>query len=209
MNSVLPRQGNRRSTFGIRLSPSDAPRAFTLLEILLALAIIALIGTVLIGGGANLLSEKPSTPDEVFEKAVQEARKLALKSEKDVRLAFRKDGDGKRFVLIDSAAPPASADGFVSAVPDPNAGVLAEYPIPNPGDLDVSFLIAQKGGNAILLGGIAVETSTQPYVTFYTDGTCTAFRAQFMKNGAIHTTGIDPWTCAMVLKPIDPNAVTP
>jgi general secretion pathway protein H len=179
---------------------------FTLLEILLAIAIIALIGTVLIGGSANLLSEQPATPDEVFDKAVQEARKRALKSEKEVRLVFKKDGDTKRFALVDSAAPPPPADGFVGAAPDPNAGVLAEFPVPNPGDLDVTFLPSgQKGGNSILIGGLAVETTTVPFATFYTDGTCTPFRAQFVKNGATHTIGIDPWTCAPVLKPLDAN----
>ena len=96
------------------LSPSKGswslrvPRGFTLLEILLSLAIIALIGTVLIGGSAQLLSEHPASPDEVFDKAVQEARKTALKSEKPVRLVFKKDQDqaAKRFAIVDSAAPP-------------------------------------------------------------------------------------------------------
>ena len=181
---------------------------FTQLEILLSLAIIALIGTVLIGGSAQLLSEHPASPDEIFDKAVQEARKTALKSEKPVRLVFKKDQDqaAKRFAIVDSAAPPAPLDPFTIIVPDPNAGVLQEFPIPAAGDLDVSFLTSQKGGNSILIGGIALETQTLPYVTFYPDGTCSPFRAQFMKNGATHTTPIDPWTCAPMLTSPDPNA---
>ena len=185
-----------------------AHRAFTLLEILLAIAIIALIGSVLIGGSAALLADRPATAEEVFEKVVQECRKTALKSEKDVRLVFKKDGDTKRFAIVDSAAPPTDPNNLF-AVPDPNAGVLAEYPIPNAADLDVSFLTTQKGGNMILIGGVAVETSTLPYVTFYTDGTCSPFRAQFARSGATHTIGVDPWTCAQVLTPPDPNAPPP
>ena len=181
---------------------------FTLLEILLSLAIIALVGTVLIGGSAQLLTEHPASADEVFNQAVQEARKTALKSEKPVRLVFKKDQDqtAKRFAIVDSAAPPAPLDPFAIVVPDPNAGVLQEFPIPAAGDLDVSFLTSQKGGNSILIGGIAIETQTLPYVTFYPDGTCSPFRAQFMKDGATHTTPIDPWTCASMLTPPDPNA---
>lgn len=205
MNSVPPSPRSARSASGIRPSSFRAPRGFTLLEILLAIAIIALIGTVLIGGGANLLAEKPATADEMFDKAVQEARKLALKSGKDVRLAFRREVDSRRFVLIDSAAPAVSRDGFAPP-PDANAGVLAEYPVPNAGDLEVTFLSTQKGGNTILLGGVLVETTTVPYATFYTDGTCSPFRAQFMKNAAVHIISIDPWTCAPMLKPVDPNA---
>ncbi|MBI5769865.1 MAG: prepilin-type N-terminal cleavage/methylation domain-containing protein [Verrucomicrobia bacterium] len=192
----------------VRQSPFRASTGFTLLEILLAIAIIALIGTVLIGGGANLLAEKPATVDEVFDKAVQEARKLALKSGQDVRLAFKRDLDSRRFTLIDSAAPSVAVDAF-AAVPDPNAGVLAEFPVPNAGDLEVTFLSTQKGGNMILVGGVAVETTTVPYATFYPDGTCSPFRAQFMRNGATHITAIDPWTCARMLKPVDPNAPAP
>jgi general secretion pathway protein H len=194
-------------------SPRAAPRAggFTLLEVLLTLAIIALIGTVLIGGSSQLLADRPATAEDVFDKAVQEARKTALKSEKDVRLVFKKDGDTKRFALVDSAAPAAPLDPVLASTfqQDPNAGVLKEFPVPNASDLDVTFLPSQKGGNMILVGGIAVETTTLPYVTFYTDGTCTPFRAQFARGGSNHIAAIDPWTCAPVLTPPDPNNPTP
>jgi general secretion pathway protein H len=74
------------------------------------------------------------------------------------------------------------------------------------GELDVSFLSAQKGGPTILLGGVLVESQPVPHVTFYSDGTCSPFRVQFMRNGSVSTLAVDPWTCAAVLTPADANA---
>jgi general secretion pathway protein H len=163
---------------------------FTILELLLALAIIALLGTVLIGGSAQLLSDRPVSADDVFWKAVQEARKTALKSGAEIRLTFVDDKDkGKAFVVSDGTAPQAFPLSAATA-----------------SDLTVSFLTTQKGASAVLVAGMMVETQTIPAVVFYGDGTCTAFRAQFQRGGATHLLSIDPWTCAPVLTPPDPNA---
>ena len=173
-----------------RRSRSPLSCGFTLLELLLALAIIALIGTVLIGGSAQLLADRPVTADDVFWKAVQQARKTALKSGNEIRLTFTDDRDkGRAFVVTDGEA-------------------AREFPLtmPSATDLAVTFLVAQKGGSAVLIGGTLVETQRIPFVAFYADGTCTAFRAQFQRNTGVHTVAIDPWTCAPVLLPPDPNA---
>ncbi len=183
------------------------PRGFTLLEILLSLAIIALLGGVMIGGGAHLMTEKPVSTQEVFWKAVQEARKAALKAEHEMRLKF--DKEKAQFVILDGLAPARiAADGFTrEEVP------LKVFPVPAAGgsgagrELEVSFLSAQKGGPTILLGGVLVESQPIPHVTFYSDGTCSAFRAQFMRNGAVSTLAVDPWTCAPMLTPADANAL--
>lgn len=190
---LRPRSGLRASTSvpGRHWSFRRAPRAaFTLLEILLALAIIALLASVLIGGSASLLNSRAVTPSEVFWKTVQECRKAALKSGKDIRLAY--DAKEKKFLLSD-------ATGL-----DPTT---REFPIPDLGDdFTLTFLTTQKGASMILLGGVGVETQTLPFVTFYSDGTCTPFRAQIQKGGSVQALGIDPWTCAAVLSPVDPNA---
>ena len=165
-------------------------RAFTVLELLLALAIIALLGTVLIGGSARLLNDRPVSADEVFWKAVQRARKSALKTGNEVRFTFLDDRDkGKAFVVHDGVAS-------------------QEFPLvaATSSDLAVTFLVAQKGGNAVLVAGTLVETQTVSFVAFYADGTCTAFRAQFQRGAGVHTLAIDPWTCAPILTPPDPNA---
>ena len=196
-----PSAGPRRPPRSVSASPGPsfspfrraACRGFTLLEVLLALAIIALIASVLVGGSASLLSDRALTPTDVFWKTVQECRKAALKSGTDVRLAF--EPKDKKFVVSDASGREAGTQ---------------EYPIPSPGDdLVFTFLTTQKGASMILLGGVAVETQTLPFVTFYSDGTCTPFRAQIQRNGGVTALAIDPWTCAAVLTPADPNAPSP
>ena len=175
-----------------------------MLEVLLSIAIIGLLATVLVGGSVRLLNEQPVTATEIFWKSVQEARKAALKSGHEVRLKF--DRAKKQFVLIDGLAPSTlAADGFTR-----EETPLKTFPISAAaaaGDLAVEFLGAgTKGGSLILVGGVALDTQTVPFVKFFNDGTCTAFRAQFSRNGSASILSIDPWTCAPVLTPADPNA---
>lgn len=171
---------------------------------LLSIAIIALIGTVLVAGATNLLNDQPVSVDDVFWKAVQQARKMALKAEHDIRLKW--DRDKKQFVIVDGIAPPAiAADGFTK-----EETPLKTYPVlvPSGQEVTVDFLGASaKGGNAILVGGVLLESQPIPYATFFADGTCTAFRLQVMRNGAAHVLSIDPWTCAQVLTPGEQNAL--
>lgn len=182
--------------------PAALHRGFTLLEVLLAITLIALLGATLIGGSAQLLANKPVTPQEAFWEAVQDSRKLALTSEREVRLRF--DGEKKQFLIIDGfASRQLAADGFtLEEVP------LKVVPVPSTDDseLEIGFLAAGAGGNAILVGGVMIEVQPIAFVTFYPDGTCTPFRAQFVRNGEADVVGIDPWTCAPVLKATDPNS---
>lgn len=177
---------------------------FTLLEVLLSLALIALLAGVLVGMSSRLMTDQPATVSDVFWLAVREARKAALKSEHEIRLKF--DKDKKQFLLVDGLAPATlSADGF-TRVETPRK--TFRVPPPFNTDLAVDFLAPapKGGGNAILVGGVLIEAQTIPYVSFYSDGTCRPFRAQFVRGGATSVLSVDPWTCAPVLTPTDPNA---
>jgi general secretion pathway protein H len=199
-----------------RGSPASRPRhvrgvigwleaGFTLLEVLLSIGIIALLAGVLVGGAANMVSDQPVTPYELFWKSVQEARKSALKSEHDIRLKF--DAEKKEFFLVDGLASPTEEVGVQR-----EEIRLKAFPISakHAADLTVDFLgPVSKGANMILVGGVVLESKTIPYVTFYSDGTCAPFRAQFVRNGGSSTLAIDPWTCAPILTPPDPNAPPP
>ena len=159
------------------------PRAaFTLLEILLVVALIGLITGALVMMSIRLTDSKPSTPEGVFWAAVTQARKSALKHEHDVRLSF--DDKDKKFVLDDGGKT---------------------FDLPNaPRDLAIDFLQAQSDSSgSVLIGGQLVDTKTLPFVTFYADGTCSAFRLQIRTDGPAQLISIDPWTCARMLPQAD------
>jgi general secretion pathway protein H len=156
---------------------------FTLLEILLALAVMALIATTIIGASAHLLGSRATNPDDVFWQAVAEGRKMALQSGADSRLGF--DDRTKTFTLSNGSA----------------SKTFSLHSSDN--DLAISFLNTQAGASSILLGGTLVETQTMPFVTFYPDGTCVPFRVQIRQRDSVHSIAIDPWTCARVLHPAD------
>jgi general secretion pathway protein H len=154
-------------------------RGFTLLEILVTLALIALLTSVLIVGSTRVLNGQPPTPEDVLLKAVSDARKFAVESNSDVRLSF----DPKERAFTAS-----------------NDQGTRSYPVKAAGDLGFDFLSTQKGGAMILVGGVLMETHPLPYVTFYPDGTCSAFRVQVRTEGAANIIPIDPWTCAPMLE---------
>ena len=180
------RRDRRHSSFVLRHSPFPrTARGFTLLEVLLVLALLALLAGVLIGGSSALLSQKTPSLDEIFWNVTQEARHTALHTSRDVHLRF--EPKEKAFILDDGLAP-------------------RSFPVSPAGSSDVSvdFLSTQKTGGTMLLGGTIVETQPLPTgVTFFDDGTCTPFRVQFRSNGGAHILAIDPWTCAAVLSAAD------
>lgn len=183
--------------------PGRGAGAFTILEILLAIAIIALIGSVLIGGSLHLLSEEPATLEQVFWKSVQDARKQALKAEHEMLLKF--DAQKKQFVILDGLAPATlAADGITK-----EEVALKHFPIPpaSAKDLTIDLLSANKSGAMVLIGGVLQESRSLPFVTFYPDGTCSPFRLQIAGSAGAYTLDVDPWTCAAILKPGESNSL--
>ena len=155
--------------------------AFTIFEVLMVIALIAMLTGVLVTGSARLASGRVVTPEDVFWKAVMETRKMALLSGSEVRLIYA-DKDKER-ALVAKAAD----------------GTEQRFPFEWAGELKLDFLSTQKGLSAILIRGQAVETGTIQYVTFYGDGTCSPFRLQIRAGGEPRIITIDPWTCSLVL----------
>jgi general secretion pathway protein H len=158
-------------------------RGFTLLEILMALALISLLAGVLVTGTTHLLDEGTKTPSEMLLKAIADSRRMAVQNDCEVTLAFNRDA--RAFVLTSYK----TGTGVVAA----------SLPVTAEGDFGLDFLVPRKG-NSVLIGGVLVETSTVPSVSFYADGTCTAFRAQITGTSDPEVIAIDPWTCAPVLE---------
>jgi general secretion pathway protein H len=153
-------------------------RGFTLLEILLAVALIGLLAAALVPTSLHLIGDQPVTPDDVFWQASREARKMALKSEHEVRLSF--DEKEKNFVVTDGVGSKT-------------------FTVPPVRDLTIDFLQGKQGKGSVLIGGQLVDTRTLPFVSFFADGTCVPFRVQFRTGGPARILTIDPWTCAPVI----------
>lgn len=154
-------------------------RAFTMLEILLSLALLSLLVAALVSGATQFLNSRARSPEEVFWEATRLARRTALNGEQEVPFSF--DAKEKQFVI--GAATAARRIEIPGAPPE----------------LTVDLLQAQASGGSVLIGGQLVDTRTLPSVSFYPDGTCTPFRVQFRTNGPARVIAIDPWTCAPVL----------
>jgi prepilin-type N-terminal cleavage/methylation domain-containing protein len=133
---------------------------FSMLEVLLAVALLALLGGALISVGSNLIAVQPVTVDDVFWQAVTETRKAALKAEHEMRLKY--EPDKKSFRVVDGLNPTRlAADGFSR-----EEVIVKEFPVPKAERLTVEFLAATKGGRAILVGGVMIESEPVPFVTF-------------------------------------------
>lgn len=153
---------------------------FTLLEIIVVIALLGTLAAILTVGASRLLVDRGESPVEVFWYAVGEARKQALQREIDIDLRFNNDDQV-----------------FIAATPVGEKAI----PIPGSSPLQIEFLGVGGGGATIMIGGRLVETSVLDHVTFYRDGTCTPFRARLTpEGGQPEILEIDPWTCAPILR---------
>lgn len=147
---------------------------FTLVEVLLVMALLALFAAVFIPGVNSILREIDSRgPEQLLAESILAARSEALETGREVELRYEEQ---TRQLVWGAAAVRAEALPL---------GVTCE------------LLPVAAGGN-ILLGGVLTEAQ-EPLrrVRFFPDGTCDAFRVRLKMMGeSPRLYLIDPWTCA-------------
>jgi prepilin-type N-terminal cleavage/methylation domain-containing protein len=85
----------RRFSRSLRINGRS--EAFTLLEILLAVALLGIMSAALVSIAPRLADARPQTPSEIFWEAARAARRSALTSDSEVRLSY--DPKEREFVL--------------------------------------------------------------------------------------------------------------
>jgi prepilin-type N-terminal cleavage/methylation domain-containing protein len=160
-------------------APGRRPAGFTLVEILLVLAVIALVSALVLPGlGGIFRALDNAAPDQILWDAVTAARGQALSSNREVWLRFDRE---KRML--------AWTDGLETKSKAWPADVTLQ-------------LLQPKEGAMVLIGGQLSETQEIGGVRFYPDGTCDRFRAQIRAGAGsspAQVIGVDPWTCARVI----------
>ena len=162
---------------------------FTLLEMLLVIALIALLTTVSIKGVSNLLSNGPPTAKQVVAQMQAAARRYALTNECTVRLSYSAEQEAMEAVASDGTE-------------------LPELKLPT--GASVQFLPLQStdasgGASSAIFDSVAGSGASAdlPYVTFYEDGTCTLYQLRITTaEGRPLDLPIDPWTGGSMLSPL-------
>lgn len=157
-------------------------RGFTLVEILLVLAMLALFATLLVPGVNSMLTEMNARgPEQLIGESMLAARLEALESGRMVELRY--ETETRQFVWGDGSG---------------RSGAL---PLGSTVDL-----LPVATGASILLGGELTEAQ-EPLrrVRFFADGTCDVFRIRLGETGTRpRVLLVDPWTCAVSPAPSRP-----
>jgi len=161
-------------------------RAFTLLEVMLVVALMAVAGTLFL---VSLESLGKSSPADEFEgafwRAMALAREQALATRRPVELAF--DPKEKSFQLAGS--------GGEKMVPVPPAAAAAA----KEDDCTATFSVELPSNDFILVRGELVTRRPVDAVKVFPDGSCQAFAITFQLGNYKHRVQIDPWTGAEML----------
>lgn len=162
---------SRSADLGGARSPAGG---FTLIEILLVLALLALFSALFIPGVNSILRQiNERGPEQALAETILAARGAALESGRTVTLTY----DEKRRALH---ADDASVADLVLE-PDHKLALLPP-----------------TSGAVVLLGGQSVETDELRRIRFFSDGTCDPFRVRLQENkDAARIWTADPWTCAL------------
>jgi len=171
-----PRMRSARFSNASGSPARGAVRGFTLIEILLVLALLAVFGTVFVTGITPMLRAMDERgPVQLLSEAILDAREQALVSGREVELRYNAEERRLSWSGADSRTE-------TKVLP---LGTSLE-------------LLPMEAGGSILLGGELTEAQ-EPLrrVRFFPDGTCDAFRVRVRepdRPAALFV--VDPWTCA-------------
>ena len=142
-----------------------------MLEILLVLALLALLGSVMVGGAVSLLkANEAKDPETTVLKMMQTVRGEAVASGTVIEVRQLPEDAGFLWGAAGAEALPVS----------PTVKVR---------------LIAAEVGRGSLIGGQLEETPVAR-LRFYPDGSCDPVRVEIRRGQNRRTYAIDPWTAA-------------
>ncbi|MDE0769332.1 MAG: prepilin-type N-terminal cleavage/methylation domain-containing protein [Opitutaceae bacterium] len=171
-----------------RMTGGDARKAFTLIEMMLTIALITLLSSLFVWNITSLLKqgELESLQNELWG-AVEKAKQSAVFNRQPhvVRFdeeaqAFRVSAGGKQFTFE------VETDGFDEGV---EIEVVFNEQLP-------------KDGYRLVRGELVTQREIES-VTFYPDGTCTPFSVNLKIGEYQSDFQIDPWTGSQLTAPED------
>jgi prepilin-type N-terminal cleavage/methylation domain-containing protein len=156
----------------VRAVSSSRACGFTLLEILLVLTLVALLGSVLIGGAVSLLkANNEQDPESALLSLLQKVRAGAVESNTIITLQQLPEGGG--FLWGESG---------VETLPMREGGPRA-------------LLLRPEFAGASLIAG-QLEERLLESMRFYPDGSSDAARVEVRRGDTRRVFAIDPWTAA-------------
>ena len=158
--------------------------AFTILEVLLVIFLIALIGTIFVVNIDSLLrDQEEASVERAFWEASHKARMQALFLRRPVSLFF--DEENTAFQLV-------SGETLIETFPAKGTTQTGD-------PITVQFVQQRASNEMILIRGRLVDTQPIGQVSYYPDGSCTNFWLELHFGGETRQIRVDPWTGAKML----------
>lgn len=181
-----PREDLWRDERSRAIGRSIRNRGFTLIEILLVIALIGLFSVLFVVNLESLMRQSDSDSVETaFWQATREARTRALVERHTQTVRF--DEKAEAFVVEEGGG----VNTRVFAISKDDWSPETK--------LEVAFQKSLPASQYSLVQGRLVELREVASVEFYPDGTCTPFTVAMTVGSSEHSIEIDPWTGAELL----------